>query len=121
LEESRDSPWSSVERCGHRALRTAGITGWRANAIISLADRDVAPDIAFFELELIFEIDGYHYHCSHEAFLRDQDRDTELAAIGWQVVRFSASFVKNRPEAFAARVAKTVAERRRSRPRREAA
>ena len=54
-------------------------------------------DLALPELLLDFEVDGYTHHGGSTAFERDRDRNSELAAGGWQVVNYSAAMV----EAFA--------------------
>jgi very-short-patch-repair endonuclease len=38
---------------------------------------------------LVVEIDGYAYHGSHGAFLKDRERDADLAAAGIQVLRLT--------------------------------
>jgi very-short-patch-repair endonuclease len=38
---------------------------------------------------LVVEVDGYEFHGSKRAFVRDRQRDTALAAAGIRVVRLS--------------------------------
>ncbi|NLA28292.1 MAG: DUF559 domain-containing protein, partial [Propionibacterium sp.] len=114
LSDSRDEPWSQAERIAHRALRDAGISGWRANVTISLGrDRDAKPDLCFSGLALIIEIDGWKYHRDRQSFVRDRRRDADLAALGWQVVRFPASDVLRDPRGFATAVRRIVTARQR--------
>lgn len=111
LRDSRDRPWSAAERCAHRALRRAGITGWVSNHPV-ITDPQAPPiaflDIAFQKLRLAVEIDGAEYHLNRSGFERDRARDEALGLLGWQVVRFSASRVLTDPEGFAASVARLV-------------
>lgn len=115
LADSRDEPWSQAERVAHRALRDAGITGWTANATIGLGrDRYARPDLCFHALALVVEVDGWTYHNNRDSFVHDRRRDAELAALGWQVVRFAASDVLRDPAGFAAAVGRIVAARERA-------
>lgn len=51
-------------------------------------------DFAFPEKLLAFEIDGYAFHSGREAFARDRERDEILQAMGWRVVRVTASSLR---------------------------
>lgn len=117
LEEASSLPWSEAERRAHRALKTAGITGWVGNHRV-IRDGEESPvailDVAFLELKLAIEIDGAEYHANAEAFVLDRARDERLARLGWQVVRFPARRVLDDPEGFAASVAAIVAVRDRT-------
>lgn len=100
LEDSCDLPWSEAERLLHRYVR-AGRHPWpySTNHPVSLADGRVAYlDLAMPALKLYLEADGYRYHGPRTAFEHDRDRDTDLAAQGWQGHRFSAAFLDHSPE-----------------------
>lgn len=90
LRESRDEPWSPLERDAHVRLREARITGWKANHWIKLPTRSVCVDIAFPAIKLVIEIDGWEFHSSREQFVADRWRDVQLTTAGWTVIRFSA-------------------------------
>ncbi len=49
-------------------------------------------------------MDGYAYHSSPEAFQRDRDRQNQLDALGWTVLRFTWHDVVHRPAAVAATI-----------------
>ena len=115
LEDSRDAPWSEAERLLHRYVRR-GEYPWRyiTNFPVRLSDgRRAYLDLALPELRLYFEADGYRYHGSREAFERDRDRDTDLAAQGWQSHRFTAAFLEHEPEDACRRISAIVANRAR--------
>jgi len=100
LEDSRDAPWSEAERLLHRYVR-AGHHPWSfsTNHPVGLANGRVAYlDLAMPALRLYLEADGYQYHGSRTAFEHDRDRDTDLAAQGWQGHRFSAAFLEHSPD-----------------------
>jgi very-short-patch-repair endonuclease len=58
---------------------------------------------------LIVETDGYKYHRGHSAFLNDHDRDLNLRARGYEVIRLSEEQVANEP-AFVATVLRSSLE-----------
>ena len=116
LADSRDQPWSAAERCGHQALRAAGVRGWVANyPVITASDGPPLAilDIAFIRLRLGLEIDGAEAHLNQSAFCRDRARDEQLALLGWQINRFTARRVLADPPGFATAVATIVKVRSR--------
>ncbi len=114
LVQSRTEPWSAAERAAHAALDAACIRGWVANCVVPLDASDSAwPDISFRNLRLAIEIDGREFHGTRTAFEWDRFRDARLASLGWQVVRFPASYVLNRPGEFAENVRRIVDARAR--------
>ena len=93
IEDSRDEPWSHLERTGHRALRSADITGWQTNLAIQLSYGWIFVDIGFARHKLAIELDGWRYHNSFESFVNDRKRDVELVRRGWTVLRFTGSTI----------------------------
>lgn len=105
LFESRDEPWSAAERVAHAALHRRRVTGWTANYRVELPSGEHAfLDIGFRQLRLGLEIDGFQYHHSHRSFVHDRLRDLALTNLGWQLVRFPASWVMDDPDRFAGAV-----------------
>lgn len=47
---------------------------------------------------LIVEVDGYTYHSSYEAFVRDRERDAAMLARGYPTLRFPANLVVDEPD-----------------------
>lgn len=110
LADSRDAPWSPLERDAHRRLRDAGITGWVTNHRVE-ADGIVAYiDIALEDLLLGLEIDGEDHHSTSFAFHNDRRRDQALARSGWQILHFSSRHMQN----FTDTVENLIATRRRA-------
>ena len=91
LDDSRDAPWSPLERRFHRRLRALQLPWrYRTNHGVLLEDLSLAHlDVAFPDLLLGLEVDGYQYHSTQRAFQHDRTRDQKLAEIGWQVVRLT--------------------------------
>lgn len=112
---ARGAPWSFAEFEAHAALRRRRVHRWRANPRIELPagpTRHASPDVAFDDLLLAFEIDGYAHHGNRASFEHDRGRDLALTRLGWHVVRVTAAQVLADPDAFAALVVELVAVRR---------
>lgn len=84
LHDSRDEPWSEAERLAHHQLRAAKITGWVTNYPFTGSLGNYYLDIAFPELRLALEIDGWRYH--RDRFEDDHRKLADLATSGWTVV-----------------------------------
>lgn len=65
-------------------------------------------DLAYPARRLGIEYDGAE-HRSQQRAMRDLDRQARLTALGWRVLRFTASDVMNRPEVIAERVRRALA------------
>ncbi len=92
--------WSEAERRLHRLLRSAGISGWRANhPIPGGTGRPIAiGDVVFVRAHLVVEVDGRAYHSDPDAFGRDRYRQNQLVAAGWTVLRFTWADLVERPD-----------------------
>ena len=74
------------------------------------------PTICGYEVDfrvsaapIILECDGWTYHGLQRAtFERDRDRDADLVAAGWIVVRFTYRAITMRPQATADRIAAAI-------------
>ncbi|MHB8245479.1 MAG: DUF559 domain-containing protein [Acidimicrobiales bacterium] len=55
-------------------------------------------DFAWPKARLVVEIDGFRWHSSVEAQTRDQERDRQMARIGWAVIRFAPADLVEGPE-----------------------
>ncbi len=68
-------------------------------------------DVAFPEVWLDIESDGYATHGGREPWERDHDRDMELTDLGWLVMRFTWRQITFRPERVLAAVMKQLTDR----------
>ena len=89
LWESRDVPWSELERLAHTMLRRARITGWKANATVQVGGMAFPEDLLFGGSKLIAELDGYEFHKDRATFVRDRVKQNVLTLAGWRVLRFT--------------------------------
>jgi len=46
-------------------------------------------DLSWPEVRLCVQLDGWRYHRSREAFVRDRARDRALDRLGWTVLRYT--------------------------------
>lgn len=99
LRESRDNPWSPLEREAHTLLRREGITGWVANLEVRVGQSSIFLDLAFLEERVAVEIDGYAFHHSRASFAADRWRDVQLTLAGWTVLRFTSETLAELPAA----------------------
>lgn len=111
LTDSRDRPWSEAERAAHRLLREAGITGWRTNFEVRIDDRTHFLDLAFPELRLAIEINGYEWHSGREVFEADHEKRNARNLDGWLVLEFTWRMITDDPEAFVRTVLQALAQR----------
>jgi very-short-patch-repair endonuclease len=61
-------------------------------------------DFLWREQRLVVEIDGWSAHRGHQAFKDDHERDLDLGAQGYQVLRFTPEQLRENPRAVAALV-----------------
>jgi very-short-patch-repair endonuclease len=55
-------------------------------------------DFAYPVSKLAIECDSYAWHMDREAFERDRERDAELQALGWRVLRFTWARLRYDPD-----------------------
>lgn len=109
VEWSRLRPWSHLERSVHQILVAAGITGWHGNwRWTSPSGRQYVLDIAFPELCLAIEVDGFAFHGGRETWERDMRRANELVCAGWTLLRFCWSDLEH-PERIVTQVSAALA------------
>ncbi len=97
LHESRDVPWSPLEREGHQELRRARIKGWKTNFRIMTRGEVFYLDIALPQLRVGVELDGYQFHSGRDAFERDRVKQNLLVLDGWRLLRFTSNSVRDMP------------------------
>jgi very-short-patch-repair endonuclease len=65
---------------------------------IRLSSRLIHPDFAYPECRLAIECDSYAWHMDRQAFERDRERDAELQALGWRVLRLTWARLRYDPD-----------------------
>lgn len=85
---------SEGERKTVALLESSDIVGWTQNHPAC----GYVLDIAIPELKIDVEIDGFAFHSDAEAFQHDRERQNNLIANGWTVLRFTWHDVTTRPQ-----------------------
>ena len=102
---------SEAERVALALLTSGGVTGWVGNYKLLIGGQVVAIlDLAFPDLRLAIEIDGWAWHSDPERFQEDRRRQNVLVAAGWTMLRFTWADLVERPEQVLATVVRTLAQ-----------
>lgn len=107
LESEPGITRSEAERRLMRLLGRAGLPAPLTNVRVGRFE----VDLLFSDERLVLEVDGFASHGSRAAFERDRDRDAALAALGYEVMRFTWRAIVERPELVVARIAAVLARR----------
>ncbi|HEY3630147.1 MAG TPA: DUF559 domain-containing protein [Jatrophihabitantaceae bacterium] len=93
-----DGAEARSERVLHGLLRQAGIGGWQANYDVwSDGCLRGVVDLAFPQLRLAIEVDGWAFHHAQDRFQRDRTKQNTLVTLGWTVLRFTWADLVERP------------------------
>lgn len=111
LIDSKSEPWSEAERLADRILRAAGLGGWRTNHRLVVCGTVRYIDIAFTDVKLAIEIDGYQYHSDPDSFRRDRIRHNQLVRGGWRVLHFTYQTLVDDPEGVAELISTMISRR----------
>src|SRR6266542_3147807 len=57
---------------------------------VTLGARRCRIDLAYPELKIAIEVDGWEHHRTRSAFDADRARENDLVAAGWRVLRFTS-------------------------------
>lgn len=73
-----------------RALVGAGLPEPAQQHRVTLGSRRCRIDLAYPDLKLAIEIDGWTFHRTRTAFDEDRARANDLVVAGWNVLRFTS-------------------------------
>ncbi|MDQ3955817.1 MAG: endonuclease domain-containing protein [Actinomycetota bacterium] len=85
---------SDLEQLMVDLLRNAAFPPWRQQYPMVLSFGSIRIDFAYPRIKLAIECDSYLWHMDEDAFRRDRQRDAELQAMGWIVLRFTWRQIK---------------------------
>lgn len=94
LTAAADRADSAAERLLIAILRSAGVPGWRQGVPFG----PWTIDVAFPELKLAVEVDGWAWHMEVDRFRTDRHKGNALTRAGWTVLRFTWHDLTGRPE-----------------------
>lgn len=97
---------STLERTMHRLVTRYHLPAVEFHPVIC----GYEVDFRVCDTPIILECDGWTYHGLQQAtFERDRERDADLAAAGWIVLRFTYRAITTRPKTTADRIAAAIA------------
>ena len=114
--EPRDTGERTRSELEHLFLRLCERNGLPTPEVNVRIGRRVV-DFLWSEQRLIVETDGYRYHCGSHAFEDDHDRDLDLRARGYDVLRLTYRQVTTTPDRAIAAVADALPRPKTSRPK----
>jgi hypothetical protein len=90
--EHHDETDSGLEMRVLRAIVGAGLPEPAQQHHVQIGDRRRRLDLAYPDLKLAIEIDGWAHHAPRSAFDADRARENELEIIGWDRLHFTSAF-----------------------------
>lgn len=82
---------SELESRVLRAILGAGLPTPVRQHRVEVGDRTYFLDLAYPDLKVAIEVDGFDYHRDRGAFDRDRMRQNDLVGAGWTVLRFTST------------------------------
>lgn len=136
-QAERDHPQKPVRTAGEKRCNSASVSEERMpqrilfNALVDrytpepmweykgcVEGRRFRADIAYPELNLVIEVEGWQFHGKHKgAFIKDHERRNQFAIHGWRMLGFSAGRIHSDLERVLAEIrdaARTLQPRRHS-------
>jgi very-short-patch-repair endonuclease len=107
LQAAEDGARSAAERLLIQLLKSAGITGWKANYPVA----GYKVDVGFKARKVALEADGFAFHSNSDDFHNDRVRQNAIALAGWQVLRFTWLDLTEYPERVISEVKHAIGER----------
>ncbi|WP_062302574.1 type IV toxin-antitoxin system AbiEi family antitoxin domain-containing protein [Demequina subtropica] len=98
-------------RARHEAFAGRRFSGFERQVGLRLPTRHATVDMLHRAARVIVELDGDRYHSTREARDADRERQTDLTAAGWVVLRFGWRDIVDRPAWCRERVLAVVASR----------
>ena len=111
LDPSRASTESELEAMLDRLVADSGLPIPDRQHVVRLDGRTFRLDLAYPDLRIAIEADGFEVHGSRSAFEADRDRQNLLASADWLVLRFTWRQIRDAPEDVVATITRAIAQR----------
>jgi very-short-patch-repair endonuclease len=99
-DPSAGLPGSGFERRVIRMLRAAGLPKPALQHEVRTGGRRVAVvDLAYPDLRLAIEVDGYRWHSGKTRWQHDRRRSNALTLLGWRIIHVTWDDLTQRPDA----------------------
>jgi very-short-patch-repair endonuclease len=105
---------SQLEALFARLVAGSSVDGFEMHRRIRTGNQFVVVDFCHVEARVVIELDGFAFHGNEVAFQRDRQRDANLTADGWTVLRFTWRDVVDRPTIVLDQIRRTIQSRRRA-------
>ena len=93
-----ERPDSALESLAMQLAEKVGVRPKLHLEIVENGQLIAETDLSWPEVRLCVQLDGWRYHSSREAFVRDRARDRALVRLGWTVLRYTSQDVDGDPE-----------------------
>jgi very-short-patch-repair endonuclease len=107
LRAADDGAQSEAERLLIRLLKSAGITGWKANYPVA----GYKVDVGFSACKVALEADGLAFHSDSDDFHNDRVRQNAITLSGWKVLRFTWLDLTQYPQRVIAEISHAISAR----------
>lgn len=105
IRASADRAESAAERLLVELLRGAGVTGW----VLGHPFGPHRIDLAFPELRVAIEVDGWAWHVDAQRFGADRRKGNAITRAEWDLLRFTWHDLDGRPHGVLAEIRETLA------------
>ncbi len=106
LTAAADRADSDAERKLVALLRAAGISGW----VLGHAFGPWTIDLAFPDVRVAIEVDGWAWHVDAERFRNDRRKGNAIVRAGWTLLRFTWHDLHTRPHELIAEIRDAIAD-----------
>ena len=100
LRIGASQPTSHLERRALRLLEMSGMPRPTCQHAVEVDGRRYVLDFAYVQLRVAIEVDGRIGHAGDRGRQSDNERDTRLRLVGWDVYRFTYRDITERPDYF---------------------
>lgn len=107
LQAAEDGARSAAERLLIQLLKSAGITGWKANYPVA----GYKVDVGFKACKVALEADGLAFHSDSGDFHNDRIRQNAITLSGWKVLRFTWLDLTEYPDRVIAEIKHAISAR----------
>lgn len=104
LAAAQHEPWSVAELQLHRILQRSQLPEWATNHPVKIDQERYYLDIAFPNMKLAIEIDGFGFHSNRTQFETDREKQNALVAQGWTILRFTWRMITEQPHQVLAKI-----------------
>lgn len=111
IDPARAPAESELETMLDAVIAEGGLPTPVRQHVVRIDGRTFRLDLAYPELMIAIEADGFAVHGERAAFESDPERQNLLAAAGWLVLRFTWRQIRDQPDVVVATIARAMGRR----------